>query len=143
MKKDNKLKKIISIDLPLYESTLWVSYEYTNTELIEMVKKNENFIEGDKNKKGFISYLKEDRKEYKGIFISNNHEHLIRIWKQNDMKDLINTVTHEVFHFVKRILKTKGFKLTNSSEEAYAYLTGYINGEIYDKMIKDMPEYQK
>lgn len=143
MKKDKKFKKIISIELPIYESILWVSYEHTNEDLIAMVKENEDFIEGKKNKKGFISYLKEDQKKYRGVFISNDHEHLIRIWKQEDMKELINTITHEVFHFVKRILKTKGLKLTNSSEEAYAYLTGYINGEIYEKMILDIPQYQK
>lgn len=41
------------------------------------------------------------------------------------------TLAHEIFHAVTFILTRIGMSLTNESDEAYAYLIGYLTKEIY------------
>ncbi len=41
------------------------------------------------------------------------------------------TIAHEVFHAVEFLMDRIGIKLDPNSDEAYAYLTGYITDEIY------------
>jgi hypothetical protein len=41
-----------------------------------------------------------------------------------------DTVTHEVFHLTIAILNSAGIRMSDKSEEAYAYLNGYLNGKI-------------
>jgi hypothetical protein len=45
--------------------------------------------------------------------------------------DAIDTLTHEVLHAVTAILKYSGLRFSAASEEAYAYLTGWLNGAIW------------
>lgn len=47
------------------------------------------------------------------------------------------TIAHEIFHATCRIASTVGLPLSRKSEEAYAYLLGYITKEFYQKMQKD------
>lgn len=42
------------------------------------------------------------------------------------LTDAIDIITHEVFHCTSWIMKYSNIKLSNSSEEAYAYLIQYI-----------------
>lgn len=41
-------------------------------------------------------------------------------------------LAHEIFHAADILLEHKGLILTEGSEEAYAYLIGYITKEFYD-----------
>ena len=41
---------------------------------------------------------------------------------------------HEIFHAADQTLRYMGFKLTNDSDEAYAYLIEYITREVYKKL---------
>jgi len=47
-------------------------------------------------------------------------------------KSDINTITHEAFHITTGILSDAGLKLCDNSEEAYAYLIGFICEKICD-----------
>jgi DNA-binding transcriptional regulator YhcF (GntR family) len=47
----------------------------------------------------------------------------------------INTIAHESFHVTYEILKEAGLVLSPKSEEAFAYLNGYI-AEIIDNGLK-------
>jgi hypothetical protein len=42
----------------------------------------------------------------------------------------INTICHESFHIANTILKEAGLTLSDSSEEAYAYLVGWVGDKI-------------
>lgn len=44
----------------------------------------------------------------------------------------INVICHEAFHVTKNVLETAGLTLTDSSEEAYAYLNGWVAEKIHD-----------
>jgi hypothetical protein len=41
--------------------------------------------------------------------------------------------THELFHVTTTIMNYAGIPLTNSSEEAYAYLLGHLEKEFYER----------
>lgn len=43
------------------------------------------------------------------------------------------TLQHEIFHAVDQILRHIGINLTEDSDEAYAYLIGYITTKIYQR----------
>jgi hypothetical protein len=47
--------------------------------------------------------------------------------------DFKNTLAHEMFHLVFKILDRAGMKLTNESQEAFAYLQGYLVEQIYKR----------
>src|SRR3990167_5791622 len=38
-----------------------------------------------------------------------------------------DNISHEVFHLTDKVMGDAGCKLTNESEEAYAYLNGWLN----------------
>ena len=48
-------------------------------------------------------------------------------------------ISHEVFHAVDFLMGKIGCKLTRSSDEAYAYLIGYITTEIYKNLKNETP----
>jgi hypothetical protein len=49
----------------------------------------------------------------------------------------INVICHEAFHVTKNVLDTAGLTLTESSEEAYAYLIGWVAEKIQKEICKN------
>lgn len=52
-------------------------------------------------------------------------------------------ICHESWHCTYRILKNKGMKLKDSSEEAYAYLLDYLYGEVSEIVKRAKIEYKQ
>ena len=46
-----------------------------------------------------------------------------------------NFLQHEIFHSVDFILRKIGITLSTDSDEAYAYLIGYVTEKIYEKLL--------
>jgi hypothetical protein len=44
------------------------------------------------------------------------------------------TLAHEIFHCVEFLMERIGMRLTVDSDEAYAYLIGYLTTEIYKRI---------
>lgn len=42
-----------------------------------------------------------------------------------------NTLNHEIFHACDMTLRNAGFKLSNDSQEAWAYMIGHVSERIY------------
>lgn len=57
----------------------------------------------------------------------NNHGEIVIIIRPDANT---NTICHETFHVVYEILKTAGVRLSSKSEEAFAYLCGFISEKI-------------
>lgn len=51
-----------------------------------------------------------------------------------NMNYFFNMIPHEAFHATEMILSRIGIPLTKTSDEAYAYLTGYINQQIFEEI---------
>lgn len=49
-----------------------------------------------------------------------------------------DTICHEMFHATAHILGTRGMALSPSSEEAYAYMIGFLVGETHSQLNKRM-----
>jgi hypothetical protein len=58
---------------------------------------------------------------------STNYNHLIalKLWKPKS-PDILGTLAHECFHAATAELRHKGMKLSEKSEEAFAYLLGWF-----------------
>ena len=50
-----------------------------------------------------------------------------------------STISHEIFHAIDFLMRRIGCKLTPSSDDAYAYLIGYITTEIYKNLKNETP----
>ncbi len=62
---------------------------------------------------------------------------LIRLKINKNTSKFRATVNHEIFHVVHSLLSGIGMKLTDDSEEAYAYLIGYVTEQFYLQISKN------
>jgi hypothetical protein len=125
MKKLNP--SIFTIELPIYNIDLIVSFYNTRENVVKYVKKYWSFPDPDKivvdagGAWGVTSYL-----SYGGPI-------LLRV---ECATDVVKTISHEVVHVVAYIMRSRGIEYTEASEEAFAYLTGHITSEIYKQILK-------
>ena len=70
------------------------------------------------------------------LYNSNHNIHYIHLFQKENYSIFWNHLSHEVTHVVFNILQILGMKLTDESEEAYAYLHGYITQQLYEKFIE-------
>lgn len=61
-------------------------------------------------------------------------EIIIHMHRLPDDFKMYGTLAHEIFHVVNNIADRAGLKLNDGSDEAYAYLTGYITETIYREL---------
>ncbi len=54
--------------------------------------------------------------------------------------DYYEVVVHECFHLTIECLRTVGLKLSNDSEEAYAYYQGYMFNQTLNKLLNMYPQ---
>lgn len=59
---------------------------------------------------------------------------LIRMFQLKNTPEWYGFLQHEVFHAVEFIMERIGMRLTIDSDEAYAYLIGYLTTEIYKRI---------
>lgn len=67
------------------------------------------------------------------LFTTN--QGLIRMRVHPTTNDHYATLSHEIFHYVMHIMSSRiGLTWTQKSDEAYAYLIGYLTKEIYGRL---------
>lgn len=128
-----KYKTIVKIPIPIYETNLILSYNHTSEELIEIVKTTDFFPEY--RKEYWENFIDGYKLSFAGLYMTNDYQHLIRIAEMETQKELINTVSHELLHFLSGMLRHKGLHMTEETEEAFCYLQGYLMEETYEKFI--------
>lgn len=118
--------KLFTIEIPLYNIDLIFSFLNPSEKVKSYLNKHWDFKDLDTivsdpgGARAVTSYL-----DYGGPI-------LLRVVKADD---LTGTIAHEVFHVVAWIMRSRGVEYSASSEEAFAYLTGYITREIYIKLV--------
>jgi hypothetical protein len=50
----------------------------------------------------------------------------------------VGVLTHEVYHYVCDVLSAKGIRRTRSTEEAYAYMLGFVMAQAVRKLTKEV-----
>jgi hypothetical protein len=115
--------KTKQIEVPIYGSYVTFIYSNSYDAIVEYAKT-------DKRTEEDIDYLKTN--DYEGLHmpLSSGCYYLI-IKKNKDKYEEIDTITHEVSHLVTDILHDSGVKVNRKNDEAYAYLTGYLNKEFF------------
>ncbi len=128
-RRDKKISEIIpkelgfTIEIPIYGSQIFFSFGHSfdnfNAMLCEEHRSNiDRFANGSD---GYCQVLKNG-----GIIIRCKNYPLTSY----DFEVL----QHEIFHAIFRIMDIKGLKFTRESEEAYAYLNGFITRRVYDQL---------
>jgi hypothetical protein len=67
------------------------------------------------------------------IMLPSNQSVIILKWLPRK-SDLLSTIAHESFHATHSIMDKIGMDLSYNNDEAFAYLLGYIVGEISNKL---------
>lgn len=91
-------------------------------------------------KKQMIKGLKSAKKvaPFQGVYVSKFPIRIIWVQPKDNLSGFMSTLTHEVGHAVADIMRHVGIPLTESAEEAYTYLTGYM----IENIIYNMFEYE-
>lgn len=106
------------IYIPIYEIHIKITY---TSNIYKYVLKN-----------NYSNFSKKEKKTYNNtgactfdFLIENKFDYSFdAIFNKNNSNE--ETIVHETFHITKSILENKGCTLSNTSEEAWAYLISYI-----------------
>lgn len=125
-----KKSKMVAFALEIYGGSIVFVNNIPYDSMVKALKEDGEFFT-----KEFVEHIESNKSTIEpvtngAITVTNGFESLIILGKQTDYLNFHNSLSHEVFHTVHATLKRKGFKLTNASEEAYAYLTGWITEKI-------------
>lgn len=124
--KDKKLNHII--ELVVYPYDVMVSFGQTDEELKEVLS-TYKLDEHDIDKAMFGS---NETVQGRAVAFSNNAS-LIRLRHYPVTSKDYGNLAHEIFHCATFVMERVGIKFDlNVSDEAYAYLVGYLTKEIYE-----------
>lgn len=115
---------------PIFQKNYYFSYTKTQAEHAQLIKESFNkVIEVNDGSYGNTEMLEEP---------AENNIHNMIIWVQYTGNDYIdnNTIGHEIFHAVEGILEYCGVSYNPETSEVYAYVIGYLTGEIFKEVNK-------
>lgn len=93
-------------------------------------------VDGLKNTGHLSPYLKKIGSTALGMFCVSKSNNWILVFERSRLS--IDIISHEVFHCVKAMLECKGvWPLTDSNEEAFAYLIGYLNQRVVSELLNN------
>jgi hypothetical protein len=118
------------ISIPLYRTYTFIVINMSDEELEE---KLEQFIPSKKEIKEIVKDSRVD-KGYQAMTAYADGYSIVRYNHIKDIQDL-NIIAHESFHVTCCIMRYVDIPLSEDSEEAFAYLLGYIT-EQYQELIE-------
>lgn len=131
------MSKITTIDIPIYEGKIILAVETTAEEIQAEASKLKSHLDEDDITE-LITTLSEDNYfdkiiSYKnsGCEIFKNKVGIIYLNNHDSEVELINTLSHEISHYVGDLLNQLDVPYNKDTTEIYAYLTGYITQETY------------
>lgn len=121
--------KAFVVEIPIYYTQILFFFGANKQDLLRCAKE----VMDDTKYLEFAKEMKEV--EVKNGFTMENVEggSYLLVWMPNDIQtyEEEGSLAHEIFHATYHTLRIKGCCLDNSSEEAYAYLIGYITTHAY------------
>ncbi len=113
------------IPVEIYRGDCAVSIGQTDQELRDSLK---DYMETEE-----LDYVVKELEEdgtSEGVVIDSSGRPVVRFFSWDKTIDHHDIVSHEVFHAVCVIMRAVDIPLSKKSEEAYAYLQGFLAGEI-------------
>lgn len=117
------------IPLIVYPFDVMVSFGQTDDELLKTLSKS---LTDDEIKDKKLWSIEKNGDGRTVLFGSG--QTLIRMPKVPKSVKEYGTLQHEIFHATEFILSHIGMSLCKKSDEAYAYLIGYLTTEIYKRI---------
>jgi len=133
-----KFKKGTNIKVDVYRGELYILYNYTSKEIQNWVKKSKLSKHA---KKRIIGFYKHNGTSDSGVCHRDGLRCMINIQHSKKVYEVVDTLSHEVNHYVFGLMKYVNIELSDSSEEAFAYLNGYLMGEAYKQLIEPLISY--
>lgn len=128
--KKNKKNINFIIPLILYPFDVMISIGQDDNELEKVLNKISNLTEDDIYACKYPSIFVKGR----AVMFTTNAS-IIRLKKLPETSEEYGILAHEIFHIVTFIMNRVGMKLKLLvSDEAYAYLIGYLTTEIYKQI---------
>jgi hypothetical protein len=112
---------------------------YGERACIEIIDSGNSFID-DYIKGKFNDKLINDGGVAALAFLSDTKGFQIIFSLKSLKKDPVEIISHESLHMTSMVLRNKGIEHNEDTEEAYAYMTGYLSSKIYklyEKACKD------
>lgn len=123
---------MLHIHEPIFMFDLFFCYKNeTQKQLVDFITKNKSFVLSKKEITDLVKDALTDLKQAKYYSLKSR----TCIIYYNNFKDRsidYGCITHETLHLVHDVLQYAVVTLTDSSEEVYAYLTGFINTQIFN-----------
>lgn len=121
-------KKAFKIDIDIYPCSFFVVFK--DVKLLRSLLLQQKHPPTETQIDNILSHFNSD--DFYGQTVPlDNGSVIIAIYNP---ECIYNTIPHEVFHAVHMYLDFLGMELTNESQEAYAYLTGYLNQKIFEQL---------
>jgi len=115
----SRIKKPKEFTIPLYGNKVWVSKGVSKEDFLKAVR----MIDGD----DLTTMLKYG--DAITITIDYANEPVIWVWFGSSS---LSDIVHEITHISHEIMRSVGMTLTDSSEEAYAYLNDFLFNKIHN-----------
>lgn len=112
--------KLIHIYDEMFQANIYVSYGVSKDDFIKQIKKYLG-LDYDKDKL---------RNGKMAVFFNDKGEEIVWIWTESKQVDIL---AHEASHATNYILSRAGIKLSDDSDEAFAYYIQYIINKVIDK----------
>lgn len=117
----------LKINLDVFDYELYISYNQDADELCKYLTEWE--VVSEEDIEDFKSHVIEnyyDKIDTRGVFLYNGGLSMICLKERKDVYELLATLSHEITHFLFYFSDLKGIKMSEDSEEVFAYLSGYI-----------------
>ena len=108
-----------NVEIPIYRIVINVVIDKTCKKAIKLSKRLES---------NFLKYG-QWRRTY-GAYCHSVEENIHAIVLAGDAN--IETISHECFHAVMTVLQLNGVRYSQKSEEAFAYVLGYLTEQVYN-----------
>lgn len=127
--------KAFTIDLQIYPYTIFVCFIDLN--LLKECLENYKYKIPNEQIVDILSIMKNTRGAAgRALQIDNGNVILFfpTSYFTNSDSYMFNVITHEVLHAVEMILTRIGLVLDSKTDEAFCYLNGYINEQIFKEI---------
>ena len=126
---------ILPIHIPIYGKKLVFIYGDDFKWFKKKFKKDLHTKNVKKELKSYLNLFKQLQEDpSNGSYCVHDGLKVIHVKEINDLPRLMSVVSHVLFHCIADIMDEVGVKLSDESEEAYAYLQGYLVQEIIEKL---------
>jgi hypothetical protein len=126
-KKVNKKPKssFVVIDIPIYRGWVMVSINQTDDQFVKSYMKDRQMTDRTAAEIACSHVFRESEITMgRTVHLSGNV--IIRVYNEVKTPSDYNTLVHELLHATDFILDFRGLSLVDGSDEAYAYLIGYL-----------------